>query len=249
MKDQDLLIIFFTSWVTTWLLLFLFYILFLSKKRLLTKGYTFEFISFMRGDYIKRMRGIGIAIPILLLVACGIFWLFAGRPDNYKELLYIFVIFYFLVFPFPIVDYFRSKNAYKSYTYNPPVEIDIKSNKFFHPLLEFFIVVLSILYTVLLIQLPFMVYIHIAIPWILYFVSIRSGYVTLSILRDGYLNAFIFMELNYLLVIIYIARYGLISQNYLSGNQKLFSLLLMAIMFSRMIYYIMNFRKIYHTLS
>jgi hypothetical protein len=57
------------------------------------------------------------------------------------------------------------------------------------------------------------------------------------------------MELNYLLVVFYIARYGLISENYLSGDEKLFSLLLMAIMFSRMIYYIMNFRKIYHTLS
>jgi hypothetical protein len=195
------------------------------------------------------MRGIGIAIPILLLVACGIFWLFAGRPENYREIIYIFLIFYLLVFPFPIVDYFKSKRSYKSYSYSPPVQADIKAQKFFHPLLEIVIVGLFIMYTMLIIQLPFMAYIHLAIPWIIYFISIKSRYVTLSILRDGYLNAFIFMELNYLLVVFYIARYGLISQNYLSGNQKLFSLLLMAIMFSRMIYYIMNFRKIYHTLS
>jgi hypothetical protein len=249
MKDQDLIIIFITSWVTTWLLLFLFYLLFLNKRKLMKKGYTLEFIRFMRKDYIKRMRGIGIAIPILLLVACGIFWLFSGRPESYREIMYIFIIFYVLVFPFPISDYFRSKNSYSTYNYHPQVEKDIKANKFFNPLVEFCILLLFIMFTVLIIQMPFMVYIHLVIPWILYFVSIKSRYVTLSILRDGYLNAFIFMELNYLLVIFYIARYGLISQNYLSADQKLFSLLLMAIMFSRMIYYIMNFRRIYHMLS
>jgi len=254
MKDQELLITFFTACITTWLFLILFYSIFLRPKRLSKKGYSTEYINFIRKDYRKRMRGIAIAIPILLLIASGIFWLFAGRPVTLNHITYIFLIFFLLVIPFPIIDYLKSKKRYKELAYETSAEVVIdlkhsKLHKFFNPIIELFIVILFVSFTLIFMQLPFMVYIHLGIPWILYLSIMKSKYATLPMLRDGYLYSFIFMELNYALVIFYIARYAAFCQNCLINSHKLIALLLMAIMFSRMIYYIMNFRKVYHSLS
>lgn len=251
MKDQELLIAFSSVSITTWMIMIVFYHQFLSKKRLLKKEYSIEFIYFMRKDYRTRMTAIGIAIPILLLIAIGIFWVFAGRPEKYIHLISIYGIFLSLVFPISVLDYFKTKDAYKNLAYRGSQinEFEMNSNKFFNPILELFIAIPFILYTIILNQLPFMVYFHLVIPWILYFANMKSKIFTQFMLRDGYLYSFIFMELNYLLVIFYIARYGLLCQNCLTYENKLISLLLMAIMFSRMIYYIMNFRKDYHSIS
>ncbi len=251
MKDQELLIAFSSVSVTTWIILIVFYIQFLSKNRLLKNGYTYEFITFMQKDYRTRMTAIGIAIPILLLIALGIFWVFAGRPEKYIHLTYIYGIFLSLIFPISILDYFKTKDAYHNLVNRGSLINDhvMKTNKFFNPTLELFIAIPFIMYTLVLIHLPYIVYFHLVIPWILYFASMKSKIFTQFMLRDGYLYSFIFMELNYLLVIFYIAKYGLLCQNCLSQENKLISLLLMAIMFSRMIYYIMNFRKDYQSIS
>jgi len=251
MKDQELLIAFSSVSITTWMIMILFYFRFLSKKRLIKNGYTYEFISFMRMDYRTRMTAIGIAIPILLLSAIGIFWVLAGRPEKYIHYIYIYGIFLALIFPMAILDYIKTKDAYHTLIYQGSTknELEMNTNKFFNPILELFIAIPFILYSIILIKLPFMVYFHLAIPWILYFVSTKSRIFTQFILRDGYLYSFIFMELNYLLVIFYIARYGFNCEDCFSNENKLISLLLMAIMFSRMIYYIMNFRKDYQSFS
>lgn len=249
MKDQELLIAFFSVSITIWMIMILFYFRFLSIKGLMKKGYTYEFINFMRKDYRTRMTAIGIAIPILLLIAIGIFWVFAGRPEKYIHLIYIYGIFLALIFPISILDYYKTKEAYHTLVYkgSTRMETDIDAHKFFIPILELFLAIPFILYTILLVNLPYMVYFHLVIPWILYFLSTKSRIFTHFMLRDGYLYSFIFMELNYLLVIFYIAKYGLLCENCYSHENKLISLLLIAIMFSRMIYYIMNFRKDYQS--
>ena len=251
MKDQELLIAFSSVSMTTWIIMIVFYLRFLNKKRLIKNGYTYEFISFMQKDYRTRMTAIGIAIPILLLIAIGIFWVIAGRPEKYIHLIYIYGIFLSLIFPISILDYYKTKNAYHTLVYKGSTKMDaeMNTNKFFNPILELFIAVPFILYTIILTQLPYMVYFHLVIPWILYLVSMKSKIFTQFMLRDGYLYSFIFMEMNYLLVIFYIAKYGLLCRDCMANDSKLISLLLMAIMFSRMIYYIMNFRKDYQSVS
>jgi hypothetical protein len=101
MKNQELIITFFTACLTTWLFLILFYWVFLRANRLIKKGYSTEYIEFIRKDYRKRMFGIAMAIPILLLIASGIFWLFMGRPASINHITFIFLIFFLLVVPFP----------------------------------------------------------------------------------------------------------------------------------------------------
>jgi len=249
MKDQELLIAFFSVSITLWMIMILFYFRFLSKKRLIKNGYTYEFIYFMRKDYRTRMTAIGIAIPILLLIAIGIFWVVAGRPEKYMHLVYIYGIFLALIFPISILDYYKTKESYHTLVYqgSTKMENDIDAHKFFNPILELFLAIPFILYTILLVNLPYMVYFHLVIPWILYFLSAKSRIFTQFIFRDGYLYSFIFMELNYLLVIFYIAKYGFWCVNCYSHENKLISLLLIAIMFSRMVYYIMNFRRDYQS--
>ena len=254
MKDQELLITFFTACAATWLFLVIFYLIFLNRGRLFRKGYSEEYIEFIRKDYIKRMRGVAFAIPLLLLVASGIFWLIAGRPVSYDHVTIIFLIFFLLVIPFPVIEYFKSKKRYKELAYkmNAEVVFDInhlKLHKFFNPALELSIGILFILFQILIFHLPFMVYIHLGIPWILYLSLLKSNYATLPMLRDGYLYSFIFMELNYALVIFYIARYATLCPDCLARTQMMVAVLLMTIMFGRMIYYILHFRKVYHAMS
>jgi hypothetical protein len=254
MKDQELLISFFTACATTWLFLILFYLIFLHRGRLFRKGYSGEYIEFIRQDYRKRMRGIAIAIPLLLLIASGIFWLIAGRPVTYNHLTIIFLIFFILVIPFPVMDYIKSKKRYKDLAYKTSAEVvfdmnHLKLHKFFSPSLELSIGILFVLFQILIIHLPSMVYVHLGIPWILYLSVLKSKYTTLPMLRDGYLYSFIFMELNYALVIFYIARYATFCQDCLARTPMLTAVLLMTIMLGRMIYYVFNFRKVYQAMS
>lgn len=254
MKDQELLITFVTACATTWLFLIIFYLIFLNRGRLFRKGYSGEYIEFIRKDYRKRMQGVAFAIPLLLLVASGIFWLIAGQPVTYNHVTIIFLIFFLLVIPFPVIDYIKSNKRYKELAYKTSAEVvfdmnHLKLHKFFNPSLELSIGILFILFHILIIRLPFMVYVHLGIPWILYLSVLKSKYATLPMLRDGYLYSFIFMELNYALVIFYIARYTTFCQDCLARTHLLVAVLLMTIMFGRMIYYILNFRKVYQAMS
>lgn len=254
MNNLELLLVFITICVTTWIFLISFFAIFLNPGRLTRKKYSSEYIQFIRKDYKNRIRGIALAIPILLLISLGIFWLIAGRPLTYNHLTVVFLIFFLLIVPFPILDYLKSKKRYKKLAFHTSAEVvfDLnhqKLHKFFNPRLELILSILFILFHILIFNLPFMVYIHLGIPWILYISVLKSKYSTLPMLRDGFLYSFIFMELNYALIIFYIARYAVFCQSCLNATHQLLSGLLIIVMLSRMIYYILNFRKVYQAMS
>ena len=215
MDTTYLLILFSSSCIATWIFSLLFYIFFTDDKRLLRNGYSPEYIAFLKKDYKIRLLGIAIGVPILSLTAYSIFWLLFGYPDAYHHLLYIFLIFFILVIPFPIMDMKKSKQAYKKLAIetNTEIIIDIKFkvlNKFFNPIVElvFFIFFLSY-YFISQHVVPIFAFIHMLIPWLVYMAARNTKYQTKPSIKDSYALIFSAITINFLLVLFYIYKYGI----------------------------------------
>jgi len=215
MDTTYLLILFTSSCIAIWVFSLLFYFFFTNEKRLLKNGYSPEYIAFLQKDYKIRLFGISIGVPVLLLTAYSIFWMFFGYPDAYNHLLYIFIIFFLLVLPFPIMDMKKSKRAYKKLAIetNSEIIIDMRFkvlNKFFNPIIELSFLIIFLFYYLVLNQImPAFSFIHLLIPWLIYFATRNSKYQTKPSMKDSYTLVFSVITINFLLVLFHIYRYGI----------------------------------------
>lgn len=215
MDTNYLLILYGTSCLATWIFLFLFYNIYANESRLKRNGHNEPYISFLRKDYQKRCIGIALALPILLLTAYSIFWLFAGHPNAYNQLIYIFLIFLILVIPFPLMDIKKSKKEYKRMAMETGSEIiiDMKYkvlHRFFNPIIEVAFTILFTLYFVISKNnIPVLVFVHLLLPWLIYFSARNSKYLTKPLMKDGYLMIFSIITINFLIVLFYIYRYAI----------------------------------------
>lgn len=215
MDTTYLLILFTSSCIAIWVFSLLFYFFFTNEKRLLKNGYSPEYIAFLQKDYKIRLIGIGIGVPVLLLTAYSIFWILFGYPDAYHHLLYIFIIFFLLVLPFPIMDMKKTKRAYKKLAIetNSEIIVDMRFkvlNKFFNPIIELSFLTIFLFYYLILFQImPAFSFIHLIIPWLVYLAARTSKYQTKPSMKDSYTLIFSIIIINFLLVLFYIYRYGI----------------------------------------
>jgi hypothetical protein len=247
METTYLLILFGTSCITTWVFLLLFYIIYTNKKRLINNRYSDEYISFLRKDYRKRSLGIAIALPILLLSAYSIYWLFFGIPNSFDNLIYIFLIFLILVLPFPVMDIRKSKKEYKKLALetNAEIIIDLKFkvlHSFFSPFLEMIFLALFVSYYLISPNtIPVIVFIHLLIPWLIYLSARNSKFLTKPLMKDGYLFLFVVITVNYLIVIFYIYRYGIKCLECSGNVNKTFSMVVLIVLLLKILYSLFNF--------
>jgi hypothetical protein len=213
-----------------------------------------EYVRFLRKDYKKRSIGIAIALPLLLLSAYSIYWLFTGKPESVNNLIYIFLIFLFLVIPFPILDIRKSKKEYKKLALdtNAEILIDIKYrilHRIFNPLIETIFLVLFVLYYFISdTSLPVFVFIHLLIPWLIYLSARNSKFLIRPLMKEGYLLLFLVITLNYLIVIFYIFRYGIQCVECTGEGNKTLGMFILIIFGFKIIYSFYNFiitRKFY----
>jgi len=230
MDTTYLLLLFGTACFATWVFLLLFITIYTDQKRLKKSGHPEGYISFLRKDYQKRSLGIAIGVPLLLLAAYSIYWLLFGVPIAYNSLFYIFLIFLILVAPFPILDIKKSRKEYRKIAIetDAPIVVDLKYkvlHKFFNPLMEFAFVVLFLFYYFSVKDaISPIVFIHLAIPWLIYLSARNSKFLTKPMMKEGYYMLFAIISLNYVIVMIYVFRYGIQCVECLTQSQRLFSI-------------------------
>lgn len=249
MNTTYLILLFTTSCVATWVFLILFYMYHTSRKRLIENGYPTAYIEFLKKDYRKRSIGIAVAIPLLLGSAYSMYWLIFGIPESHNRLLLIFIIFLVLVLPFPILDLRRSRKEYKKLAIETQSEIiiDLKHkvlHQIFNPLLEsiFFILFLIYYFSTRSI-IPPIVFIHLVIPWLIYFSARNSKFLTRPLMKDGYFLMLAVISLNYLIVWFYIYRYSINCIECADYRQIIASISLMIILMLKILYSVYQFLR------
>ncbi len=242
MDTSYLIILFCTACLTTWIFLFVFYYLYTNESRLKRSGHNESYIVFFKKDYKKRCTGIALVLPVLLLTAYGIFWLISGHPSDYNQLIYIFLIFIALVIPFPIMDIKKSKKEYKKLAMETSSEviIDMKYkvlHRFYNPIIEGIFTLLFLCYFLIIKpEIPGLVFVHLLLPWLLYLTARNSKYLTRPIMKEGYLLLYIFIAINFLIVLFYLYRYTIHCNTCSIQEINIFSLAISILLFLKIIY-------------
>ena len=168
-------------------------------------------------------------------------------PTSYYSLIFIFFIFLILVIPFPILDIRKSRKEYKKLAIETgaSIVIDMKFkvlHTFFNPAIELIFFLLFIGYFLLAPNaIPILVFIHLIIPWLIYLSARGSKFLTRPLMKDGYLLLFIVITINYLIVLFYIVRYGIICLECSSDVNRTFSIVLITVLILKIFYSLFNF--------
>lgn len=243
MDTSYLIVLFATSCLATWMFLILFYYMYTNESRLKRSGHNESYIAFFKKDYKKRCTGIALMLPVLILAAYSIFWLISGHPSGYNQLIYIFLIFIALVIPFPIMDIKKSKKEYKKLALETGSEviIDMKYkvlHRFFNPIIEgTFTLLFTCYYIIVKPDMPGLVFVHLLLPWLLYFSARNSKYLTRPIMKEGYLLLFFFITINFLIVLFYLYRYSIHCTTCDMKEINIFGLVIFVLLFLKIGYF------------
>lgn len=177
-----------------------------NRKRLTKKGYTEEFITYLRKTNIKRNSGIAIVTPILGIVAALLVTWFVGDLQEDKNIIYVFILWILLIIPFPILEMKKSSAELKNLIRktNTDVMIDFRYkllHLIFNPQMEIIFSVIYIMYFIIFIEVFHVAFIHIAILWLLYSAARFAKNQTRPGIRDTYILNFVFMMINHFLLI------------------------------------------------
>jgi len=209
--------LFITSfWITNGMLLVALVILYLiltSRRSMEKKGYTEEYISYLRKSHTIRIIAIAIILPVLELISAWIISLLTGPLIEEKQLAYIIVLLLVLVVPFKFFDESLNQNQLKKLAIktNEKVAIDFNFRTLhliFDPLWEIILSIVAILYGILFLNIEqWIVYLFLVFPWLMYFTLKGTKYQTRPYLHDNHTYMFTFNLFSFLLFFVYFFSY------------------------------------------
>ncbi len=208
---MQLFTLFWTSTLILWTFLGVIALLFFNKSSLQKRGYPEDYANFLRKDNIRRMLFIAIALPVIELIASFITIALIKSETIENQLLWIVLLTLLILIPIIILDHVKTKKKMKDLAMatKPEIVIDLKYKTIklvFSPVWEIIAAILFVTYGLMVIKPFWMAYLHVLLPWF-FFLSVKgNNYTTKSMMRDGYYWVFLFMMLNYALVIYYQIR-------------------------------------------
>lgn len=252
MESIDLIKLFWIANAILWTFLLL-VLLFMGNASILRKrGYDEDYIAFMRKDYTIRAITMAIVIPAIQIASYFITGLFNIDASSHPEAVFLFFIG--IVIPFAIIDHFSTKKKIKSLnkgTYTILV-VDLKHkvlNLVYHPFLEIILTVITVVYAIFIAKPFLLFYLHIILPWLFYITARSTRIASRPHLKDGYLWAFIFIEINFILILYYLAEYLLSIKNHFNGFAYFLGITLVLLLSARIIYYIVRYPILRQRLS
>lgn len=200
MSQETLLYIFMGNVLVLWIFLTLVSLLLFRRERLHRVGHSPAYTEFLRRDNLRRCLGIGIAIPLIELLAAGIVFLWFGEISTYEHFIYICLVTLVLIIPFPVLDSIATQKKQKALAMetNTPIVIDLKHQVWhlvFKPAWEFVAAILTIGFLAWTGQYFSLAELHIIILWLLYLAAQKSKFLTGPSLSDLYLYNLLFMTI------------------------------------------------------
>ena len=228
-----------------------------NRSRLRRRGMKEEYVQFLRNDLIKRSMGIGVAVPLLLLVAAGIVWLVTGDLHSPERLISIVLLFLVLVIPFPILDTIQLNKKYKELALetrsDTVVDFSYKIlHMIFNPAWELVAALLYVAFFVSFIEPFHVAFIHLLLLWLLYGAARSGRYLTQPMLKDGYVYIFIFLMINQGLLLYHlltVSIHRLTCEECYNPMVFTLGITLGVLLTVKMVYYLMRYPRFTHALS
>ncbi len=254
MEQQDFITMFLMSLAALYPVLFLFAWLQTSRKRLEARGYSEEYIAFLRSDRRRRLLSIAIALPLLEIAAALIVILFTGPLQSEAQLLYVLLVFIVLVAPFPIRDRLVTQRRLKELAVEGKERIVADLNfallhRIFRPSWELAVTVLYAAFMLSVRPAFHLSFIHLGILWLLYFAVRGTKNATRPALREAYMWTWGFMLLNHLILLFHLADTLRCCGALMSQLQVISAVALLLVIAGKAVYYFMQIPGLRRELS
>lgn len=211
MENLNIVYTFLIIFIILWISLLGITIYQTNRRILERKGYNEDFIELSKKINIKRNIGIGVIVTILGIFAALVVWAIFGDLNKSNHLMYVYILWFLLIIPFPILDFKKGGREFKELAIktNTDIVIDFKY-KILHLVfvapVEAFFAIIYIVYFIIFIEVFHVAFVHILILWFLYASARFSKSQTRPGMRDTYILFFIFMVLNQSILIFHILR-------------------------------------------
>lgn len=244
MGSIDILKLFWIGTIILWLFLFIVTLLMSSAGLLRKRGYSEEYISFIKRDYLVRAILIAVFVPVIQVAAFFITGIFMEDAASNVEI--VALVFILMIIPFPFIDNYLTGRKLKSIKAgsNEIMVVDFKHkvlDLLYKPKLEMALAAITVVYALLVTRPVILFYLHIIFPWFIYLTARKSQKTSRPHLKDGYLWAFVFILINFALIIYYLIAAITLENSNLNSLQFSSGIVLVAVLMSRIIYYLINY--------
>jgi hypothetical protein len=246
MENLNIWVLFITSTGVLWVFLAAIYLYQTNASILEKKGYKSEYIDFIKKDTTKRLLGMAVVVPLLLLAAALLIRWIMGEPFTPKHLIYTACLFLLFVLPFPILDMRSTRKKYKELAINTKTDVVVDLNfrtqhRIFKPSLEVVTGILYAAYFALFISLMHLGVLHLVLLWCLYFAARSGKHLTRPGMKDTYLLIFLFLMLNHLLMGFHLVRRLMCKTCPFTLYGYILGIFLALLLLIKVVYYLVNF--------
>jgi hypothetical protein len=186
-----------------------------NREVLKRKGYSDQYVEYLRRSCLRRNVGIAIIVPVLGILAGFLVYAVAGDIKTPQNASYVLLLWLLLVVPFPILDHRKSARESKEIVQATGATVVVDFNYrvlhlVFQPWLEAILSSFYVLYFVLFFGPFHIALIHVALLWALYGTARFGRHLTAPAMRDAYLFLIVFMMINQGLLLFHLSREMLI---------------------------------------
>lgn len=249
MEQSDFLTIFLSSLLALYAVLALLWRYQASEQRLRDRGHSPEQAAFLAKDQRRRLGGMAVIVPLLELLAALIVYALSGPLRSGTQLLWIFGVFVVLVLPFAIRDRVVTQNSMKTLIYNSRERIAADFgftllHRVFRPFWEILFTAFAIVFALAIRPEFNLLFLHLAILWLLYLLVRGTRNSTRASLRDGYLLAILFMMVNHAVIAYHLVMLTICCVDERDTALTVFGIVLIAVLLLKSGVYLSNLPRL-----
>jgi hypothetical protein len=248
-------IMFWSSNLTVWLALIIAYMVLTSTRLLKKKGYTPEYINFLKRSQSIRILSVMVLFPVLEVISALIVRQLTGPLVGVEQAGYIVLVLFFLVIPLKYLDETLNRLWLKRLALDTgsKVVVDMKYQTLhliFRPSWEVILGIACLAYGIFVLHVEYwMIYLHLILPWFMYFTARGTRYQTRPYLKDNYLWLFVFNVLNFSVIMVFFSLFLFRQYHALVPWMILSGIALIVALAGKLAYYLVQYPRFRKELS
>lgn len=205
--------IFWFTVILVWTALLILYFILTSRRALMRKGHSEEYIAYLRRSHTIRIIIVAILLPLLILLSAWIISLLTGPLTEEVQLGYIVLLLILLVSPFKYIDERINQKRIRELAMENGEKVAVDLNykvlhQIYNPYWELVLGPLAFLYGFFYLRIEqWIIYLFLLFPWFMYLNLRGMKYQTRPYLRDNYKYTFSFNIFNFLFFLFYFVMY------------------------------------------
>ena len=219
-----------------------------NKSYLENLGYSHNLVRFAKKYNLIRN-------VIILIYIVGVIFLTDYLINNLSlavtlqlEIVIYITLAFFLILPAPLIDRAVWDNYLNQYIISEKLEINIDFKYsalklIFSPLIQLIITTIVFLYAAIILKPFFMIYIHLALPWLFYSSLKNKKFLSNKHFKQAYIWVFVGINVNYLFVLYYLISGTLLKLSSISIFSLTIGIVSYCLIIGFIIYNIFNLKE------